>query len=197
MKIYDISQEILSSCVYPGDPTPRVTRLASIESGDLYNLSEFAMCAHNGTHIDAPLHFIKDGKSIDKIDASRYVGDAFVACCKGIMCKTDAENIITKAKNVNPDSAKRILIKGDATVTEEAASVFVENGVFLIGVESQSVGPIDAPMATHLLLLGAGTILLEGIRLADVPEGEYLICAAPLNIKGIEGAPCRAMLIKY
>ena len=154
------------------------------------------MCAHNGTHIDAPLHFIKDGKSVDEIDASYFIGEAFVASHKGIMSKEDAENIVSKACGTNHGFAKRILIKGDSTVTEEAATVFAESGIMLIGVESQSVGPIDAPMATHLILLNRGVVLLEGVRLTDVPEGEYLLSAAPLKIAGIEGSPCRAVLIK-
>ena len=196
MKIYDVSQELLSSSVYPGDPTPKINSLCSIESGDLYNLSAFSMCAHNGTHIDAPLHFIKNGKSIDEIDASVFVGEAFVAHHDGLMSAKDAEDIMDKAKRINPESAKRILIKGNSTVTDEAARIFADNGILLIGVESQSVGPIDAPMATHLILLGAGVALLEGLRLAEVSEGEYILSASPLKIAGIEGSPCRAVLIK-
>ena len=60
MKIYDISQEVLGCRVYPGDPAPQKRVLSSIEAGDLYNLTAFSMCAHNGTHIDAPSHFLED-----------------------------------------------------------------------------------------------------------------------------------------
>jgi arylformamidase len=65
----------------------------------------------------------------------------------------------------------------------------------LLGNESQTVGPEDAPMEVHLILLGAGAVLLEGIRLADVPEGVYLLNAAPLDLSGADGSPCRALLI--
>ena len=58
MKIYDISQEVFSCCVYPGDPKPEKKTLWATEKGDLYNLTAFSMCAHNGTHIDAPFHFL-------------------------------------------------------------------------------------------------------------------------------------------
>ena len=68
-------------------------------------------------------------------------------------------------------------------------------GILLLGNESQTVGPEDAPMAVHHILLGANAILLEGIRLAAVPEGVYLLNAAPLNLAGAEGSPCRALLI--
>ena len=80
-------------------------------------------------------------------------------------------------------------------VTEAAAKVFAEQGVLLIGNESQTVGPENAPMAVHLILLGAGVVLLEGIRLGNVPEGVYLLSAAPLNLGGSDGAPCRAVLM--
>ena len=69
--------------------------------------------------------------------------------------------------------------------------------MLLLGNESQTVGPVDAPMAVHLTLLGAGVILLEGVRLEKVPEGIYLLNAAPLNLAGVEGSPCRAMLIDF
>ena len=62
MKIYDISQEVFSCDVYPGDPEPEKQILSSTGADDLYNLSAFYMCAHNGTHIDAPFHFLHRGK---------------------------------------------------------------------------------------------------------------------------------------
>ena len=74
--------------------------------------------------------------------------------------------------------------------------MFAEAEIDLLGNESQTVGPEDAPMAVHLVLLGAGVVLLEGIRLKEVPEGQYLLTAAPLNIKGAEGSPCRAILLE-
>ena len=90
---------------------------------------------------------------------------------------------------------KRILIKGEAIVSNEAAEVFATAGIDLLGVESQSVGPEDAPMAVHKTLLGAEVFLLEGIRLCEVSEGVYLLNAAPLSLAGADGAPCRAVLI--
>lgn len=167
-----------------------------MDSGDLYNLSEFSMCAHNGTHVDAPLHFIKGADPVDKLDLETVVGKSYVAGFEGVLGRADAENILREARGIGADAARRILIRGDATVTDEAAEAFADACILLIGVESQSVGPIDAPMNAHRILLGAGTILLEGLRLDGVPCGEYLLCAAPLKLSGLEGAPCRAILIK-
>ena len=195
MKIYDISQEVFSCQVYPNDPVPEKKVLKSMKDGEVYNLTAFSMCAHNGTHVDAPFHFINDGKTVDAIPLEAVVGMAYVAEHHGTVLGDDAAKIIEKAKALNPEAARRILIKGPAVVSAEAAKVFADAHLLLYGNESQTVGPEDAPMAVHHILLGANVILLEGIRLAAVPEGVYLLNAAPLNLAGAEGSPCRAVLI--
>ena len=195
MRIYDISQEVFSCEVYPGDPEPEKKVLESMQKGALYNLTAFSMCAHNGTHIDAPFHFIKDGKTVDEICLESFVGVAYVAEHRGIVTGNDARGIIEKAQKQNPEASKRILIKGDAEVSLEAAKVFASSDILLLGNESQTVGPQEAPMAVHLALLSADVILLEGIRLAEVSEGVYFLNAAPLNLAGADGSPCRAVLI--
>ena len=191
--IYDITQELFSCTVYPGDPAPARTVLADMGKGDVINLTAFSMCAHNGTHLDAPAHFIKDGKTIDELDPAAYLGDCFVARHEGDVTASDAAAILRKAASVNAN--QRILIAGRATVTEAAARVFAEAGIKLLGNESQTVGPETAPMAVHLILLGADVVLLEGVVLTNVPEGKYFLTAAPINLGGCEGAPCRAMLV--
>ena len=195
MKIYDISQEVFSCQVYPGDPAPEKKMLSIMENGDLYNLTAFSMCAHNGTHIDAPFHFLKDGKTVDAIGLEAFVGMAYVAEHQGSVSGNDAAEIIKKAEKQNPKAAKRILIKGDAEVSLEAAQIFASAEILLLGNESQTVGPEDAPMEVHLMLLSANVILLEGIRLSEVSEGVYFLNTAPLNLFGADGSPCRALLI--
>lgn len=195
MKIYDISQEVLSCAVFPGDPAPYREQVKKMDDGELYNLSMLHMCAHNGTHVDAPYHFINDGRTIDAMELERFVGKAYVAEHKGIVSGQDANDILEKAKELDKEAAKRILIKGKAEISLNAAEVFAQDGILLIGNESQTVGPEDAPMAVHKVLLGENVVLLEGIRLAEVPEGVYLLNAAPLNLAGADGAPCRAILI--
>lgn len=193
MKIVDISQEIFGCKVYPGDPAPERQLVSSIEGGDLYNLTCFNMCAHNGTHIDAPFHFIKDGETVESIPLEKFVGPCFVAEHEGTLTAEDAAGIIGRAGG---DTAKRILIKGNATVSYEAAKVFADKGIYLLGNESQTIGPENAPMQVHKELLNKGVVLLEGVRLEKADEGEYLLNAAPLNLAGADGAPCRAILIK-
>ena len=190
--IYDISQELFSCAVYPGDPAPTRTLLSSLERGDIINLTSLSLCAHNGTHLDAPAHFIRGGKTIDEVDPSAYLGNCCVIRHEGEVTAADGEAILQRAAALG--APRRILIAGKATVTEGAARVFAEAGILLIGNESQSVGPENAPMAVHLILLGADVLLLEGLVLSHVPEGVYFLTAAPLNLGGCEGAPCRAML---
>lgn len=192
--LIDISQEVFSCNVYPGDPAPVMVPRMRIADGAPCNLTEISMCAHNGTHVDAPFHFIRDGKTVDQVTLEHFAGDCFLARHEGNVTGEDAAAILRRA--VEAGAPRRILIAGKATVTEEAARVFADAGILLLGNESQTVGPEDAPMRVHLILLGAEVILLEGVVLKGVPEGKYFLNAAPLNLGGIDGAPCRAWLMK-
>jgi len=191
MQIFDISQEVFTCVVYPGDPAPAREVLASLDAGDVCNLTAFSMCAHNGTHVDAPAHFIAGGKTVDALPLDTLIGKAVVISHAGDITASDAHRMLEMAGNI-----KKILIKGNATLTLEAVRVMAAAGLDLFGNESQTVGPETAPMAVHLALLGAGVVLLEGIRLAHVPEGTYLLHAAPINLGAADGAPCRATLIE-
>ncbi len=221
MKIYDISQEVFGCAVYPGDPSPERIVMLKKSDGAVCNLTAITMCAHNGTHVDAPYHFLDEGKKLDEVDLGKWVGYAYVAEHDGEITAADAERILadahaaetawnsghatgtgsaagggdTRSEGSDCDAAKRILVKGRAVMTEEAARVFANAQTLLFGNESQTVGPEDAPMAVHMIMLGADMTLLEGIRLAAVPEGIYLLNAAPINLGGADGAPCRAILI--
>lgn len=195
MKIYDISQEVFGCKVFPGDPAPKKEVILTIEEGSACNLSAFSMCAHNGTHVDAPYHFYENGKTIHEIDLEKFIGPAYVAEHHGILTAEDAAAVIAKAQEAG--GRERILIKGKAVVSEEAAEVFVKAGILLLGNESQTVGPEEAPRQVHLQLLGAEVVLLEGIRLQEVAEGAYFLNAAPINLGGLDGAPCRAVLIRF
>ncbi len=191
--IYDISQEVFSCRVYPGDPAPVRTVLSDIAKGNMYNLTALSMCAHNGTHIDAPAHFLKNGKTVDELDPAAFLGDCYVTHHEGDVTAADARRILGYAAEAQ--ASDRILIAGKATVTPEAARVFADAKIKLIGNESQTVGPEDAPAAVHYILMEADVVLLEGLDLSRVKSGKYFLSAAPLNLGGCEGAPCRAMLI--
>lgn len=191
MKIIDISQEVFSCGIYPGMTGPKRKVLRSMADGERYNLTAFSMTAHNGTHVDAPFHFLADGKTIDQMELTALVGRCYVAWHDGDVSGADAQKILEKAAGV-----ERILIAGPATVTAEAAEVFAQSGICLLGNESQAVGPIEAPLKVHKILLSKEIALLEGVVLTDVPEGVYFLSAAPLNLGGADGAPCRAYLVE-
>ena len=194
MIIYDISQEVLSSTLFPGDPAPEGKKIMSMAEGDVCNLSTLFMCAHNGTHTDAPAHFFIDGKTVDQMPLEVFVGECYVARHNGTVTANDAEEIMSKASAC--EASERILIAGKATVSNEAAEVFATHKIKLIGNESQTVGDENAPARAHEILLGKGIALLEGLRLDGVEEGKYLLSSAPLNLAGFDGSPCRAILIQ-
>lgn len=192
--IYDITQPLFESEVLPIHPRPELRPLRRIANGDAVNASNIFLCVHNGTHVDAPWHFLADGKKIDQVDLEKFIGPAYVAECVGDVTAVDAQAILDLASTYENGAEKRILIKGKATITLEAAEVFAKSGCDLVGNESQVVGPEDSPAAVHRCLLGAEIVILEGIRLAHVPDGAYNLHCLPLNLTGIDGSPVRAVL---
>lgn len=189
MKIYDISQELFSSEVFLGDSAPKYERVRDFDVGDEYSLTEISLCVHNGTHIDAPRHFIKDGKTVDETDLEKLCGKCRVISFDGIV---SAEKLAEKL----PCGTKRVCIKGGGYLTDGAAKVIAERGISLVGVEAQSVTDPQRPMEGHKILLSHEIVILEGIRLGEVEDGEYFLFALPLKLGGAEGAPCRAVLIE-
>lgn len=189
MKFYDISRELFGSAVYPGDPAPECERLMQVRNGDGCNLTYLKMCTHNGTHMDAPRHFLDEGRAVDELPLKQVMGPCSVVEFDGIL---DAE----QACRIIAGKEKKVLWKGRVVFTEDAARVFAQAGMELTGVESLTVGPEDSPAGVHKTLLGARMAILEGLYLSDVECGEYFLCAQPLKLGGCDGAPCRAVLIE-
>lgn len=190
MKIYDITQELFSGKVYPGDPVPSYERVLKIAEGDPCNLTGFSMGAHNATHMDAPFHFYDNGKTIEQLELDRCVGPCSVIELPEAF---EEEAIIKILENCH----KRLLIKGTQEITLELAKMFNRYGILLVGVESQSVGPAASPKPVHLELLGQEVVLLEGLVLKEIAAGNYFLSAAPLKLGGCDGAPCRAILLEF
>ena len=191
--VIDISQELYSCRVYPGDPAPEREQLSSIAEGGVCNLTALRLCAHNGTHADAPYHFIEKGRTVGELEPEIFLGPAFVCTCAGSIGAEAAERMLRLAEKAGGE--ERLLLRGDGVVTAEAARVFAASPLRLLGVEGQTVGPEEAPMEVHLILLGADKVLLEGLRLSAVPDGRYFLSALPLRLGGGDGAPCRAVLM--
>jgi arylformamidase len=190
MKIYDISQELFQSKVYPGQPKPSYKRLKQLSSGDDSNVTQLTLCSHNGTHADAPRHFFETGKSIDQIPLEKFVGECTVVEWKGSVRGKEIDAIAPACKN-------HLLIKGDIEFTLDAAKALVKYPIDLIGIEGLAVGPKGSPAEVHLELLGHEIVIIEGLVLTDVAPGEYFLSSAPLKLGDTDGAPCRSLLVKF
>jgi arylformamidase len=191
VKIIDISREVLSCPVYPGDPVANLQRVKNIDDDCQYNLSKIDMCLHNGTHMDAPLHFLPNGNDVTEIDPEVFMGPCVVVEVK--------EEFITGAfvEEYFPRNATRILIKshGKAVFHESAASELSHLGYNLVGTDSLSVEPEGSDGRTHRMFFVDNIALLENLDLSGVKSGDYFLSAAPIKISGAEAAPVRAFLV--
>lgn len=188
MKLYDISRSLFEEEPFPGDPVPEFEFVKLIGDDSNYSLSTLSMCVHNGTHMDAPLHFIPDGKSIGEVDLMHCYGETWVVEFGEII---ERDSFIQKV----PIECKRLLIKGNAVLTREIAQLICKRQMVLLGTELQTVGTTETLTEIHQILLGSEVILLESLDLSSVPEGQYTLAAFPLKIGHLEASPCRAILI--
>lgn len=190
MQLIDISRELFSTPPYPGDPQPKHDRIRRMDMGDSYNLSGFYASCHSATHLDAPLHYIDGGDSVDQIDLRRCLGTCTVVECRGIVTGADIDHL-------PPQTKKRLLLKGDgrAFLSQSAAFALADAGFLLVGTDAPSIGPANEETAPHKELLGAGIPILEGLDLSRVQPGNYVLSAFPLLLGGAEAAPVRAVLI--
>ncbi len=186
MKIYDISRELFASDLFPGDPFPVITKVMDLQRGEVCNLSSLQMSAHTGTHIDAPLHFLQQGKDVEQLDLDKCVGSA-------VVLEAGKEITVEDMRRAVQSGMKRVLFKGGGTLTKEAVEEAIVAGLFLIGTENVTIGGEEE----HIALLTHEVVLLENILLQNVPEGAYLLVAAPIKVKNLEGAPCRALLLVF
>ena len=195
--------------IWPGDVTIKIERRRSMDRGDAANNSAISLGVHTGTHMDAPKHFIKDGRSIDKLPLETSVGPARVIEIKDkISIKPEelkqhnikkGERILFKTVNSPRCWQTDAFVNDFVFVTRDAAQFLVDAGVILVGVDYLSVGsPLDPEKAmrpdTHQILLGAGLYLIEGLNLTAVKAGDYNLICLPLKLMDAEGSPVRAIL---
>lgn len=191
MILYDISRDILTAKVYEGDPKPESRWLMDMSKGAPYNLSQICICTHTATHIDAPLHFDDTGAAIDEIRLSAFYGKCTVVTINGILTGEDMENLLPYCK-------KRILFHGNgkAYLSQSAAFVLSDSDVLLVGTDGISIATEADDIKVHRELSGANIAVLEGLDLTKIKDGEYLLCAFPIKLSGLEAAPCRAILLE-
>ncbi|MBF0459492.1 MAG: cyclase family protein [Nitrospirae bacterium] len=191
--------------VWPGDPEFSIKRICDIDKGDALNLSLITMSSHTGTHIDAPSHWLRDGKSVDEMPIAISVGTARVIEIK------DTESIkVSELREYAIKEGQRILFRtrnsqhtmdkftGDFVyLSVEAAKYIAESGALVVGIDSLSVGGChDDGKTVHSILLEAGVWIIEGLDLSQAGAGEYEFICLPLKLQGADGAPSRAVLRK-
>lgn len=209
MQIYDISLTITPNLpVWPGDPQIKVERIAKMEEGKHNNISQIAMSAHAGTHVDAPYHFIADGKTIERLALDILVGSAQVveipgdsrlvsaSDLKSAGVSTGITRVLLKTRNSRYWAQPGLPFQTDFTaLSPEGAEYLVQQGVKLVGIDYFSIAPFGDSVPTHRALLSAEIVILEGVNLSQVPVGKYQLYCLPLKLGGADGAPARAILI--
>ena len=208
MKIYDISLTVTPALpVWPGDPSIKVERITKMEEGHHNNVSQIAMSAHAGTHVDAPYHFIADGKTIEQLSLDTLIGPAQVIEIAGDSPLITSEDL--KSAGI-PSGTTRLLLKTRnsrywtqpglpfqtdfSAVSPDGAGYLVQQGIKLVGIDYFSIAPFGDSVPTHRTLLSAQMVVLEGINLSQVPAGQYQLYCLPLKLGGSDGAPARAIL---
>lgn len=206
-KIYDVSRKITTdSAVWPGDGNAVFRKMNSFKKGDGVNVTSVRMGLHTGTHVDAPLHYIEHGKSLDEMDLSCYIGTAkvFEVDSKHLISLEDVENLkigkgdIVLFKTANSKIGdKEHFFEDYIALSFEAAEYLTQRKVKTIGIDYLSIEEFfSEDKAVHKLLLGEGIAIIEGLNLSGVEPGEYLLTCLPLKIVGVEASPVRAVLIE-
>lgn len=210
MTIYDISLTISPDLpIWPGDPAPELELIQSISKGAVVNVTKISTSVHLGTHIDAPRHFLEEGRTVEQLPLEVLTGPCYVVQLPdGIEAITsevlDRTEITSGMKRVLFGTRNSHLwVKGESKfqtdfvgITEDGAEWLVARGVQLVGVDYLSVAPYADVISPHLVLLRHEVIVVEGLNLSGVMRGFYDLYCLPLKIAGCEGAPARAILIQ-
>jgi len=208
-EVHDISVLLGEESIdWPGNPPYSRELILKIEAGDFCNLSKLDMPTHVGTHVDTPAHYIATGKNLNEFPIERWILPAHVANIKDsdVILPTELENLDIKPgdalllKTANSTSGKStsgVFSERFVYMSPESADLCVNKKVSLVGIDYTTVdkfGNEDFPI--HHKLLGNEILILEGINLKEVPPGKYTLFCLPLKLKGAEGAPARAILVR-
>lgn len=194
--------------VWPGDPPVVLEQVESMDRGGHANVSKLVCSVHTGTHVDAPHHFLNDGRTVEGLDLDILIGLAEVVRIPdpvrlvtgdvlgqaGIRAGT--RRLLLKTSN------SKFWLEGSDSFQEEFTAIspdgaewLINAGIELVGVDYLSVAPFSQGTATHQLLLGQGIIVVEGLDLSQVEAGEYELYCLPMKIAGSDGAPARVILV--
>ena len=188
---------------WPGDPAFRLRRLSDMERGDVCTVSALSMSAHAGTHVDAPLHYLRRGRSVDRWPLDATVGPARVIVIRHPrVIDVDelrthrirkGERLLVKTRN---SARKRpgMFFKDYVSVSPAAARYLASRHLRAIGIDGPSIGPFEDGAETHRILLDAGIWIVEWLDLRRIPAGPCELMCLPLRVVGGDGAPARAIL---
>jgi arylformamidase len=202
----DISVPLHNNLVHwPGNPPFEMELVQSIKQGNAANLSKISMGAHSGTHVDAPYHFIQEGKDISSMPVDTMIGKARVIeiqdsrLIKPEELKVNniqaGERILFKTRNSSRAWENNTFYEDFVAISKETADFLCEKGVKVVGVDYLSVGGYKNDGAyIHRTLLKAGIWLIEGLNLSEVIPGNYFLICLPLKIMSADGSPARAIL---
>jgi arylformamidase len=204
-KIYDISMTIEAGMIsWPSDGPVVVDRVRSMDNGERLNQSRLDLSAHTGTHIDAPIHFLKEGNGVDSLPLDVLIGPVFVAHIPDVQ----AIGASDLRKAGIPSGTDRLLLKTDngkfleqsefnqgfSFITPDGARYLIDHSIQLVGIDYLSVAEYGSGEDVHRALLSEGIVIVEGLDLREIPPGLYRMSALPLKIKGCDGAPARVVL---
>ena len=202
----DISAPIRNGMVtFEGDPLVHLQRASSMDQGAICNVSRLDFGVHSGTHVDAPVHFIDGSAGIEAVPLDALVGPALVvdarpidgpfdrAAIDALAIPAGTERLIVRSRNsdlwAEPDFSDTF-----SGVTGDGARALLDLGVRLVGIDYLSIAPFGDPTPTHVTLLAAGVVVVEGLDLREVEPGAYELICLPLLIPGSDGGPARAII---
>jgi arylformamidase len=193
--------------IYAGDAPLKFEFLKDMRKGDGFTLSAYSMGAHSGTHIDAPMHFVRDGASIEQLSLVSLIGAARVIDIPDSVRSIDAAElnrhewrgaprvIFRTRSSVRGWMASSTFHRDFAYIAPDAAQLLADARVQLVGIDYISAEQFGAPAPrTHQILLGKGIPIVEGLALGAVRAGDYDLIVLPIKVAGHEGAPARAIL---
>jgi len=207
MKVYDVSVPLSEDMpVFPGHPRFKLQPSMRISKGDRANVSEFTITSHTGTHLDAPFHFEEEGETIDNVPIKKSCGAAKVlelSVSREITANdlkpyhiSEGDRILFKTRNSSLWK-KKVFSEDYVYLTPQAAQYLASVKVLLIGVDYHIPEALhDTERPVHHTLLGNNIVILEGLNLTGVPEGEYFLLCLPLRIEGGDAAPARVVLLE-
>jgi len=207
-RIFDISVPVVNGgVVYPGNAGIRIEPHSELSRGASSNLSRIAFGSHTGTHVDAPKHFFDAGTTVDRLPLSALIGPARVLVMEDAVRSVTAAHLQQHAL----DGVERVLLRtrNSAFVADGAfhddytflapdgAEYLASLGIKLVGVDYLSIEEFHSGHhRTHRTLLERGIVIVEGLDLSGIDEGEYAFCCLPLRLEGLDGAPARAVLMR-